>query len=136
MGRTLQGVSRQRRYLLQCHRYIVLNPLRAKMITDPADDACSNYRRHALGAPDPLITPHPALARLDRTAEERRRNYPELVMQAVDPEEADTIRWHLQHQRIYGPDRFRLAIERQLVRKLEPKNIGRPKRPPSKPATC
>jgi putative transposase len=75
-----------------------------------------------------LITPHPALARLGRTAEERRRNYRELVMQAVDPEETDAIRRHLQHQRIYGPDRFRLAIERQLGRKLGPKKIGRPKK--------
>jgi len=32
-------------------------------------------------------------------------------MQAVDPEETKTIRRHVQYQRIYGPDRFRLAIE-------------------------
>ena len=50
------------------------------------------------------------------------------VMQAVDPEEAATIRRHLQHQRIYGPDRFRHAIERQLGRNLGPKKIGRPKK--------
>ena len=50
------------------------------------------------------------------------------VIQAVDPEEAATVRRHLQHQRIYGPDRFRLAIERQLGRKLGPKKIGRPKK--------
>lgn len=48
-------------------------------------------------------------------------------MQAVDPEETGIIRRHLQHQRVYGPDRFRLAIERQLGRKLGPKKIGRPK---------
>jgi putative transposase len=75
-----------------------------------------------------MITPHPALARLGRTAEERRRNYRKLVMQAVDPEETDMIRRHLQHQRVYGPDRFRLAIERQLGRKLGPKKIGRPRK--------
>src|SRR6185437_7873137 len=45
-------------------------------------------------------------------------SYRELVMQAVDTEKTDTIRQHLQHQRIYGPDRFRLAIKRQLGRKL------------------
>src|SRR5690348_13519202 len=82
------------RYLLQCHRYIELNPLRAKMAADPADYAWSSHRSIALGAPDPLITLHPALARLGRTAEERRRNYRELVMQAVDSEETDTIRRH------------------------------------------
>ena|GEM_PF-6738137 len=83
---------------------------------------------HAVGIPDPLITLHPALARAARVAEERRRNYRELVMQAVDPEETETIRRHLQHQRIYDPDRFRLAIERQQRRKLEPKKIGRQKK--------
>jgi putative transposase len=70
------------RYLLQCHRYIELNPLRAKMVADPADYAWSSHRCHALGIPDPLITPHPAMARLGSTGEERRRNYRELVMQA------------------------------------------------------
>src|SRR5690348_10204931 len=98
------------------------------MVADPADYAWSSHRSLALGAPDPLIAPHPALTRLGRTAEERRRNYRELVMQAVDPEEIETIRRHLHHQRIYGPDRLRLAIERQLGRNLGPKKIGRPKR--------
>ena len=113
------------RYLLQCHRYIDLNPVRAKMVADPADHAWSSHRCHANGAPDPLITPHPALARLGRTPEERRQNYRELVMQAVDLDETDAIRRHLQHQRVYGPDRFRLAIERQPGRKLGPRKIRR-----------
>jgi hypothetical protein len=38
-----------------------------------------------------LITPHPALVRLGRTVEEWRRNYREIVMQAVDMEEADDL---------------------------------------------
>jgi hypothetical protein len=39
----------------------------------------------------------------------------------------DTIRRHSQHQRISGPDRFHLAIERQLEWDIRPKKIGRPK---------
>jgi hypothetical protein len=42
-----------------------------------------------------VITPHPALVRLGGNTEERRRNYRELVMQAVHPEETDIIRRHL-----------------------------------------
>ena len=57
-------------------------------------------------------------------------------MQAVGPEETDAIRRHLRHQRIYAPDRFRLAIERQLGRKLGPKKIGWPKKPSSILTTC
>lgn len=116
------------RYLLQCHRYIELNPVRAKMVADPVDYAWSSHRCHALGVPDPLLTPHPALTSLGHTPEERWRNYRELVMQAVDPEETEAIRRYVRHQRIYGPDRFRQAIERQLGRRVGPKKVGRPKK--------
>jgi hypothetical protein len=47
-------------------------------------------------------------------------------MQPVDPEETDTVRRHVRHQRIYGLDRFRLAIERQSGRKLGSKKISSP----------
>lgn len=117
------------RHALQCHRYIELNPLRAKMVADPADYRWSSFRHHALGEPDPMITPHPAMAGLGRTPHERRQNYRELVMQAVDPEETDAIRRHLQHQHIYGSNHFRRAIEAQLGRTVGPKKIGRPKKP-------
>ncbi|HET9819179.1 MAG TPA: transposase [Rhodanobacteraceae bacterium] len=116
------------RYLLQCHRYIELNPVRAKMAADPADYAWSSYRCHALGVADPLITAHPALTRLGRTPSERQQNYRELIMQAVEPTETDTIRRYVQHQHVYGSECFRRAIERQLGRKVGPKKIGRPKK--------
>lgn len=34
----------------------------------------------------------------------------------------------LQRQYLYGPDRFRLAIEAQLGRSVGPKKIGRPRK--------
>ena len=42
-------------YLLACHRYIELNPVRAWMVSDPADYLWSSYRANALGQPDPIL---------------------------------------------------------------------------------
>lgn len=47
-------------------------------------------------------------------------------MDDVSPEETDAIRAHLQRQHLYGPDRFRRAIEAQLGRSVGPRKIGRP----------
>jgi len=64
--------------------------------------------------------------------EHRRARYRAFVMASVTPEETDAIRIHLQHQHLYGPDRFRHAIEAQLGRSVGPRKIGRPcKAPPS-----
>lgn len=46
------------RYLLQCQRYIELNPVRARMVGDPADYRWSSHRHTAFGEPDPLVQPH------------------------------------------------------------------------------
>ncbi len=119
------------RYLLQCHRYIELNPVRAGMVDNPVDYAWSSHRHHALGVPDTLITPHRTMLALGRDPDERRQHYRELVMQAVDPTETDAIRQHIQHQRIYGTDRFRRIIETQVGRTLGPKKMGRPQKPGS-----
>lgn len=40
-------------YLLQCQRYIELNPVRAAMVDDPGHYRWSSYRSHALGQTDP-----------------------------------------------------------------------------------
>lgn len=128
-GRYKASLVGDHRHVLQCQRYIELNPVRAKMVADPADYRWSSFRHHALGEPDLMITPHPALPGPGRPLHERRQSYRELIMQAVDPGETDAIRRHLQHQHIYGPDRFRQAIEAQLGRQVGPKKIGRPRKP-------
>lgn len=121
-------------YVLQCHRYIDLNPLRARMVADPEDYTHSSYRCLALGQSNPLLTPHAAMLRLGPNAAARQRAYRDLVAQAIDPAETDAIRRHIQHQQAYGPDRFRRMIEQQLGRGIGPRKVGRPsKRPPNTP---
>lgn len=50
--------------LLQCGKYIELNPVRAGIIEEPAQYQFSSYRYYALGSKDPLITSNPVYSNL------------------------------------------------------------------------
>lgn len=127
-GRYKACVVADEPYLLQCHRYIELNPVRANMVADPADYRWSSHRHHALGAHDPMITPHPVLANFGSTPEVQRRNYRAWVMQPVDANETSAIRRHIQRQRVLGSDGFVRGLEAQLGMRFGPKKIGRPRK--------
>jgi putative transposase len=127
-GRFMSCLVGDERYLLQCYRYIELNPLRAAMVADPADYRWSSHRRNALGRPDALVTPHPAYLALGPDSHHRERAFRALVMQNVDSEETEAIRRHLKRQDAYGSDCFRRAIEAQIKRPLGPRKIGRPRK--------
>ena len=115
-------------YLLQCYRYIELNPLRARIVATPGDYAWSSFACNALGKDDPLVRPHASYLCLDPGSAKRQALYRDMVMQAVDTEETDAIRLHLQRQHAYGSNRFRAAIEAQLGRRAGPAKIGRPRK--------
>ncbi len=116
-------------HLLQCYRYIELNPLRAAIVADPRDYPWSSHRHNAFGEHDPLIRPHDVYRELAADAEQRRARYRAFVMAEIAPAETDAIRAHLQRQHLYGPDHFRRSIEAQLGRAVGPRKIGRPRRP-------
>ena len=115
-------------YLMHCHRYIELNPMRAAMVADPRDYRWSSHRALAYGESDSLLTPHPEYLALSTDTAKRQQHYRAMVMTAVDAEEVDAIRCHLQRQHPYAQDRFRLAIEAQLGRTVGPQKIGRPRK--------
>lgn len=46
-------------HLLRCYRYIELNPVRAAMVADPADNRWSSYAANALRRTEALLAPHP-----------------------------------------------------------------------------
>lgn len=50
------------------------------------------------------------------------------MVEEIDPAETGAIRSHLQRQHLYGPNRFRRAIEAQLGRTVDPREIGRPRK--------
>jgi putative transposase len=116
-------------HLMQCYRYIELNPVRAAMVAQAHDYPWSSHRANAFGEYDPLVSPHPTYLAISPDPQQRQEAYRALVAQAINPEQLDGIRAHLQRQHAYGTDRFRTAIEAQLGRTAGPQKIGRPRKP-------
>lgn len=67
-------------YLLQCGKYIELNPVRARIVSMPDEYRFSSYRYYACGTPDTLITPSPAYLGIAMSEEKRREQYIEFVV--------------------------------------------------------
>ncbi len=66
---------RSRWHLLSCMQYIELNPVRARLVSRPADYRWSSFRANALGRQDPLLTPHTYYCALGRTMPTRQEAY-------------------------------------------------------------
>ena len=103
-------------YALRCHRYIELNPVRARMTADPAAYPWSSYHANALGRHDPLISPHEIYLALGETPAQRQAAYRAIVAEAISEDELSEIRAYVQQQRALGNDRFRARIEAELGR--------------------
>ena len=74
-GRFRSSVIATSKYLLACHRYIEMNPVRAGMVARPEDYAWSSYRANALGFSSRLVSPHFELLALGDDAVERQSRY-------------------------------------------------------------
>jgi len=114
-------------YLLACQRYIELNPVRAAMVSAPADYRWSSYAHNAFGQPDDGVCPHPEYLRLDPDPERRRHAYRELFRHHVDKHLLHAIREALNQELVLGSERFKDSIEATLKRRARPGLPGRPR---------
>lgn len=74
-GRYKSNVIETDPYLLQCGKYIELNPVCAGMVNLPEEYAFSSYRHYALGYPDAVITDSPTFIDLAEDLDKRRQLY-------------------------------------------------------------
>ena len=79
-------------YLLACHRYIELNPVRAGMVAVPEDYTWSSYRANGFGQQMKLWTPHRVYLELGSTIRERAAAYRELFAGHIDERLVSQIR--------------------------------------------
>ena len=114
-------------YLLACQRYIELNPVRAGMVTHPADYRWSSFRANALGEPDPLLTPHPLYTALAADEGERRQAYRELFRHELDPGVIDEIRAATNGNFALGGSRFADEVATALGARTQRGHAGRPR---------
>lgn len=115
-------------YLLLCQRYIELNPVRAAMVSDPANYRWSSYRANALGQVNSLLTAHPAYEALGATAGERQQAYRELFRAALEEEAIADIRLALNQGQPLGSERFLSRVAKATGGRRESRPRGRPRK--------
>ncbi len=118
-GRFKSTLIDSERYLLVCSRYIELNPVRARMVAQPADYRWSSYRHNALGEADTLLTLHPLYENLSADTTQRCAAYRALFIVQTDPTELQAIRNATETGTVLGNDRFKENIETTLKRRIE-----------------
>ena len=89
-------------YWFTCMRYVELNPVRAGLVSDPADYRWSSYRSNALGVDDRLIAPHSLYASLGESAACRQQGWRELCREAIPQEELFEIREAIRCRGVLG----------------------------------
>jgi len=80
------------RYLLACHRYIELNPVRAGIVASPDQYFWSSYLGNAGFRDDGLLTPHALYAALSADKQTRSHAYRQLFEKALGDDEIGEIR--------------------------------------------
>ncbi len=87
-------------------RYIELNPVRANMVSDPAQYRWSSHRPNGLGQMDERIAPHPQYLALGEDAALRQAAYRGLLRSELDEEALADIRLALAQGQPLGSERF------------------------------
>jgi putative transposase len=124
-GRYRAALVETEQYFLACHRYIELNPVRAGLVATPRDYPWSSYRANALGAGDPLVTPHERYEALGSDARARRAAYRALFDEVFPESTLADIRDATNGGWALGSKRFREEIAALLARRTRPATRGR-----------
>ncbi len=113
-------------YLLQCQRYLELNPVRAATVTAPGDYRWSSYRTNAFGKPSRLVSPHHLYQRLGSTQAERQSAYRELFKEVLPEDLVEAIRTTTISGLALGNDKFKREIETLTGQSVSAAKPGRP----------
>jgi len=98
------------------------------MVIAPEDYRWSSFRTNALGATDPLITPHEQWLQLGNNDEVRRKAYRELFDGNVPCTLVEKIRYTNSKGLPLGSKSFLAELESQLKLKLGSGKVGRPRK--------
>lgn len=122
-GRYKGALVQTQRYLLDCQRYIELNPVRAGMVNQPLDFRWSSHRHHSVGVADPLITTHPQILAMGGP-EEWRAAYRRIFSEPLSRECLDRIRDATEHGWGIGDDEFIDSVSQQSGRRMARAGVG------------
>jgi len=111
-------------YLLQCCRYVELNPVRAAMVSRAENYPWSSYRSKIGLGKSPILDRDPCYARMSRPAEQ----YGHFVGQGLSDEEYQFIRERVQRNGLTGTGAFIEEVEERIGLRIEHRRPGRPRK--------
>ncbi|WP_426687435.1 transposase [Rhodanobacter ginsengiterrae] len=115
-GRYKASLVDSESYVLHCHRYIELNPIRARMTDDATTFPWSSCASHCGIRQEAILTPHSEYTTLADTPEARAEAYRQLLHETLSDDDLTAIRTYLQQQRALGRDDFRAMVEAKARR--------------------
>lgn len=126
-GRYKACLVQTEHYLLELYRYIELNPVRAGLVSDPADYKWSSYHSNALGVQSELLTAHEIYLALGDNATSRRARYSDLFKADMDVQLLKEIQHCVHRGLAIGHEQFKQQIEVLTGKRVSAKKRGRPK---------
>jgi putative transposase len=124
-GRYRASLVEDGEILLDCQRYIELNPVRAALVDKPGDHRWSSFQWHGLGRRCRVLTDHASFRRLGENSAERQLKYVGLVESAATTD-TPTIRRSVNSGMPLGSRGFCRKVESELSMKLGYSRRGRP----------
>jgi putative transposase len=113
-GRFHSSIVDTDKYLMLCHRYIELNPVRAGLCGSPHAYEWSSFGANALGRPSLVLAPHREYVALGADAVSRREAYLGLFEGGVSDEELRAIRRSITSGYALGSEAFVDQLEREI----------------------
>ncbi len=123
-GRFKSCVVDNETYFLTCQRYVELNPVRACIVDDPAGYQWSSYRYNALDQENELVSPSDIYLSLGPTKIAQKKAYRALFEVTLDNSMIKELRDATKKCLAFGGEDFKLQIESQYKRRVNPKKPG------------
>jgi putative transposase len=127
-GRFKSSIISTSEYLPACCRYIEPNPVRARVVVNPADYKWSSFNCLAHGKSDLVVDQRPCYTSLGDTGPERQEAWKAYVSDTIADYQLKLIRDALQRGQVTGGDTFQQEISKKLGIRLSNKGPGRPKK--------
>ena len=123
-GRFYSNLVEDGAYVLNCHRYIEMNPVRAGLAGHPSSYPWSSYRVNAEGAGAEWMSAHRTVARLGFTAAERLAAYRRLFEMDLDSRDIEAIRETVRGGHVLGNEAFKRQVAAISGRPAAPRKPG------------
>ena len=123
-GRYRASAVQTDRYLMACHRYIDMNPVRAGIVAHPGDHLWSSHHYYARVRADDLVTPHELVVAMGASRSDRAEAYSRLFDEPLETSIIERIRYCTNAGWALGDEAFCRRVE-QSGRRAAPVRGGR-----------